>query len=86
MITVHREVIGVAEFQGTSEEGEISKLAVQSYGHILKAQGQFNQVRKFTFGEFADLIEAQTDCANPRNACVVSTLRKIQARNPSCAH
>ncbi|PPC88017.1 MAG: hypothetical protein CTY39_01410 [Hyphomicrobium sp.] len=80
-LTVHGHNIAVKEYQATTAEGETVKLAVQSFGHLLKAQGLFLDLRHFTFAEFAEAIQNAYSIVNPRTAEVVRALRVVHERN-----
>lgn len=80
MIQVVQHRISALDFKATPYEGEVTKLAIEAYGFVLK-QHPFGQSAHYTFGEFADLIEKHYDTAEPRNAEVVAVLRSVHQRN-----
>lgn len=81
MIVVQGQSIGVPEFKGTTYEGEVARMAIANYAHVLRGNGNF-EVKRFTFGQFADAIARQYDLETPQNAEVVRVLRVLDERNP----
>lgn len=80
MIEIIRHRIRVLPFQATPYEGEIARLAVESYGFALKDHS-FGTTTRYSFADFAARIEQHYDTANPRNAEVVRVLQTIHQRN-----
>ena len=76
-IVVHMDIIGVGEYFASDEDAEIVLSALKSYGFLLKVPPK-GVLRRWSFGEFADAIEAVYDRAEPRTAATVQALRRIQ--------
>lgn len=80
-IIVDRVTIGCDSYMGSDKEAEILVLALQSYGFLLQASNFDAKTQRYSFEQFADLIEANYDTENPRNAEIVDTLRALHQRN-----
>jgi len=80
MIEIVQHRIRVLPFKGTPYEGDIARLAVESYGFVLK-EHPFGTTTRYSFADFAAKIERHYDTANPRNAEVVRVLQAIHQRN-----
>jgi hypothetical protein len=78
-IVVQHQTVGVHEYQGTNEEGEVVLLALHSYGFLLNKPDM--QLHKYTFDEFANAIEMHYDTSNPQTAEIVRVLRVVHERN-----
>lgn len=76
-IVVHMDIIGVGEYFASDEDAEIVLSALKSYGFLLKVPPK-GVLRRWSFGEFADAIEAVYDTAEPHTAATVQALRRIQ--------
>ncbi|CAD0264218.1 hypothetical protein DENIT_20105 [Pseudomonas veronii] len=75
-IIVCGQTIGVDSYLGTAEQGEIVKVALINFGHILKDGTP--QCKRFSFDAFADEIERCYCTSNTPTADVVATLRAVQ--------
>lgn len=73
------DTIAVDQYQGTSEDNELVLLALRSYGFVLRKPDM--QLRRHSFAEFADAIEAVYSQSVPQNAAIVSGLRLVHSRN-----
>lgn len=78
-----RVTVGVDTFYGTDEEAKTVELAMLSYGHLLKVN---TAVTRFSFAQFADVIEMHYSIDEPRTAQVVATLRALHERLALKAH
>lgn len=85
MIEVHQHRIRLLPFQATPDEAETAKMAVNSYGFILKDH-PFGSVGRYSFADFANKIEQQCDVTTPRNAEVVRVLQILEQRNNAPVH
>jgi hypothetical protein len=81
MIVSQGHTIGVAEYLGTDEEGQIVRLAVQDFGHLVRASGPFMQFKQVSFEQFSDLIESNYDLMDARTGEAIKVLRQVQLRN-----
>jgi hypothetical protein len=81
MIVSQGHTIGVAEYQGTAEEGQIVRLAVQDFGHLVRASGPFMQFKQVSFEHFSDVIESNYDLMDARTAEAIKVLRQVHLRN-----
>lgn len=80
-IIVDRVTLGCDSYMGSVREADILVLALQNYGFLLQASNEDAKAHRYSFGQFADLIEANYDTENPRNAEIVKTLRTLHQRN-----
>ncbi|MEC4720446.1 hypothetical protein RY831_14885 [Noviherbaspirillum sp. CPCC 100848] len=80
MIVAQGHTVAVSQYRGTNEEAQIVRNAVQSFCHLIKASGAFMAVKRFTFGQFAELIEGHYQ-GGPRIARTVAVLRSVDLRN-----
>ena len=81
MIVSQAHTIGVKEFLGTDEEGQVVRLAVQDFGHLVRASGPFMQFKRVSFEQFSDMIEANYDIKQARTGETVKVLRQMHHRN-----
>lgn len=81
MIVSQAYTIGVKEFLGTDEEGQVVRLAVQDFGHLVRASGPFLKFKRVSFGQFSDMIEANYDIRQARTGETVKVLRQVHQRN-----
>ena len=81
MIVSQAYTIGVKEFLGTDEEGQVVRLAVQDFGHLVRASGPFLKFKRVSFEQFSDMIEANYDIRQARTGETVEVLRKVHQRN-----
>lgn len=81
MIVSQAHTIGVTEYQDTNEEGEVVLLAVQDFGHLVRASGPFMQFKRVSFEQFSDMIESNYDIRQPRTGETVEVLRQVYRRN-----
>lgn len=81
MIVSQAHTIGVAEYQGTNEEGQIVRLAVQDFGHLVRASGPFMPFKRVSFEQFSDMIESNYDVLEARTGETVEVLRRVHQRN-----
>ena len=81
MIVSQAHTIGVKEFLGTDEEGQVVRLAVQDFGHLVRASGPFMQFKRVSFEQFSDMIEANYDIRQARTGETVKVLRQVHQRN-----
>lgn len=81
MIVSQAHTIGVKEFLGTDEEGQVVLLAVQDFGHLVRASGPFMQFKRVSFEQFSDLIESNYDITQARTGETVKVLRQVHQRN-----
>lgn len=81
MIVSQAHTIGVKEFVGTDEEGQIVRLAVQDFGHLVRASGPFMQFKRVSFEQFSDMIESNYDIRQARTVETVEVLRRVHQRN-----
>lgn len=81
MIVSQAHTIGVAEYQGTNEEGQIVRLAVQDFGHLVRASGPFMQFKRVSFEQFSDMIESNYDVLEARTGETVEVLRRVHQCN-----
>lgn len=81
MIVSQAHTIGVTEYQGTNEEGQVVLLAVQDYGHLVRASGPFMQFKRVSFEQFSDMIESNYDVLDARTNETVQVLRRVHQRN-----
>lgn len=51
-----RQVLGVDTYRATNEQAQLVTLAMHTYGHLLKDGTP--KVHRFSFDQFADVIEA----------------------------
>jgi hypothetical protein len=80
MIVAQGHSVAVSQYRGTDAEAEIDRSAVQAFSHLIKASGAFMAVKRFTFGQFAELIERHYE-GDPRTARTVAVLRSVDLRN-----
>jgi len=81
VIVSQAHTIGVKEFLGTDEEGQVVRLAVQDFGHLVRASGPFMQFKRVSFEQFSDMIESNYDIRQARTGETVEVLRKVHQRN-----
>ena len=81
MIVSQAYTIGVKEFLGTDEEGQVVRLAVQDIGHLVRASGPFLKFKRVSFEQFSDMIEANYDIRQARTGETVKVLRQVHQRN-----
>jgi hypothetical protein len=81
MIVSQAHTIGVKEFLGTDEEGQVVRLAVQDFGHLVRASGPFTQFKRVSFKQFSDMIESNYDIRQARTDETVKVLRRVHQRN-----
>ncbi len=81
MIVSQAYTIGVKEFLGTDEEGQVVRLAVQDFGHLVRASGPFLKFKRVSFEQFSDMIEANYDIRQARTGETVKVLRQVHQRN-----
>jgi hypothetical protein len=81
MIVSQAHTIGVKEFLGTDEEGRVVRLAVQDFGHLVRASGPFLQFKRVSFEQFSDMIESNYDIRQVRTGETVKVLRQVHQRN-----
>nr|WP_314621822.1 hypothetical protein [uncultured Noviherbaspirillum sp.] len=86
MIVSQGHTIGVAEYLGTDEEGQIVRLAVQDFGHLVRASGPFMQFKQVSFVQFSDLIESNYDLLDARTGEAIRVLRQVHLRNQPPQH
>ena len=84
MIDVVQHRIRWQTLDATEYEGEVARLAVESYGHLLKGHA-FNTPARYTYSEFADRITRHYDASQPRHAEIVRVLREIHKKD-LCKH
>lgn len=80
-LIVSRDTLGCDSYQGTNEESELLLLALQNYGFLLKASNPDLKVYRYSFGQFADLIEVNYDRETLQTDEIVKALRKLHERN-----
>lgn len=80
-IIAHGATLGIDQYVGTNEEAELCLLALRSYGFLLRPSDQ--NVKRYSFQQFADLIEVNYDLDEPRNKAVHAALLSLEARNNS---
>ena len=81
MIVSQAHTIGIKEFLGTDEEGQVVRLAVQDFGHLVRASGPFLKFKRVSFEQFSDMIEANYDIRQARTGETVKVLRQVHQRN-----
>lgn len=81
MIVSQALTTGIKEFLGTDEEGQIVRLAVQDFGHLVRASGPFLQFKRVSFAQFSDMIESNFDIRQARTGETVKVLRQVHQRN-----
>lgn len=79
MICSHGATVAFGDFTGTAEDGELARMALVDFGHLIRGNAAF---KRFTFAEFAQLIKSTYDVANPKTRYVVSGLRRIHRNQP----
>lgn len=81
MIVSQAHTIGVKEFLGTDEEGQVVRLAAQDFGHLVRASGPFMQFKRVSFAQFSDMIESNYDIRQARAGETMKVLRSVHQRN-----
>jgi hypothetical protein len=81
MIVSQAHTIGVKDFLGTDEEGQVVRLAVQDFGHLVRASGPFMHFKRVSFEQFSDMIESNYDIRQARTGETVEVLRRVHQRN-----
>lgn len=81
MIVAQGHSIGVKQYRGTDGEAELVLLALQCFGFLIKHAGPFMSLKRFSFAEFAEIIEKNYAVANPRTIETIRVLREVHARN-----
>lgn len=66
MIVSKAHTIGVKDFLSSDEEGQIVRLAVRDFGHLVWAAGPFMQFKRVTFEQFSDMSESNYDIRQAR--------------------
>lgn len=66
MIVSKAHTIGVKDFLSPDEEGQIVRLAVRDFGHLVRAAGPFMQFKRVTFEQFSDMSESNYDIRQTR--------------------
>ena len=79
-ISASRMAIGVGVFPGTKEDAEIILTGMINFGFLLKTTAL---PERYSFEQFANVIEAHYDAAEPRTHAVVATLRKVHGHMAS---
>lgn len=78
IVTCGRQV-GVRSYKATEYQGEVIKLAVSSFGHLIKSVA----LRRMSFREFADVIRKHYDPDTPRIRETLDVLDAVDALNPT---
>lgn len=76
-IIANRITIGVGAYPATIQEDQTVKHALVTFGYLIQVTGA---ITRYSFEEFANVIEANHSTEDPRTSEVVKTLRTIHQR------
>ena len=80
-IVVHLDTIGMDDYLASDDQAKTVFHALQAYGFLLTHQPPKGVLRRYTFAEFAAVIEMNYDVTEPRHCEVVAVLREVHRLN-----